>query len=56
MSLTFPFRPSLNQLKKYRRFNSANLQHIGKDILKCLCLLEKEKIIHGDLKPVSISK
>ncbi|XP_047656490.1 dual specificity tyrosine-phosphorylation-regulated kinase 4-like isoform X2 [Tachysurus fulvidraco] len=46
--------PSLNQLKKHRRFSSANLQHICKDILKCLRLLEKEKIIHGDLKPGNI--
>ncbi|KAK3520725.1 hypothetical protein QTP70_030592, partial [Hemibagrus guttatus] len=45
---------TLSQLRRRQRCSSAYLRCIAKDILKCLCLLEKEKIIHGDLKPGNI--
>ncbi|KAF4092842.1 hypothetical protein AMELA_G00025730 [Ameiurus melas] len=46
--------PTLRELKRSLRFSKADVRHIAKDVVKCLTLLEKEKIIHGDLKPRNI--
>ncbi|XP_034165940.1 dual specificity tyrosine-phosphorylation-regulated kinase 4-like [Pangasianodon hypophthalmus] len=47
--------PTLSELKRIQRFSKADVRRIAKDVVRCLRLLEKEKIIHGDLKPGNIT-
>ncbi|XP_062861798.1 dual specificity tyrosine-phosphorylation-regulated kinase 4-like [Trichomycterus rosablanca] len=45
---------NLLKKNKFKGLSLGQVRNIAQELLKCLRLLEKEKIIHGDLKPENI--